>query len=189
MKIAEALDEKLSIINSSLSMGKIHYYQKEYRRALEYYERAISLTNEMELWIKLPYIILQKAKIKYELKEYENALKFSQKADHLAYKMKNEVRIFECKLMKIKILFKTTINRELKIKNCIEPLEELLEQVKDEEQIAEINYELAVMYSEFKKKTEVEKHIKKGISLYEKLYKKTPKFEYKNKMECLQNLN
>jgi hypothetical protein len=94
--------------------------------------------------------------------------------------------IFNCTLLSAKIAFaqgdKTAPNR----------LYEMLEQTEDDEQTAELHYELWKMLdaqtSKVLKTFEVstaEDHRQKALELYQQLYEKTPKFEYKKRIEEL----
>ncbi len=76
---------------------------------------------------------------------------------------------------------------ELKIKNGIEPLEQMLAGTEDQKEQANINYELQIMNDELGKPERADKHRQAALEMYQKLYEKTPKSEYKQRIEELSN--
>jgi len=126
--------------------------------------------------------------ILYKIDNYGKANEINEECLKISEEMKDEDDIFKSKVLKVNIAFKTINNKELQITNCIEPLEKILEETKDEERIAKLNYELALMNNELNRKPNAGKHKKTGLELYKKLYKKTPNIEFKNKFEELEKL-
>ncbi len=89
--------------------------------------------------------------------------------------------------MVVKIDFKLSNDHLKKLQN-IENLKKLLKDEKEDSNIALLNYELAIMNNELGRINIVEKHKKEAIQILQKLYKKTPKIDYKNKYEELEKL-
>jgi hypothetical protein len=54
-----------------------------------------------------------------------------------------------------------------------------------QEQAAALNYELRIINDELKRSNEAEAYRQKALEIYQKLVEKTPKYEYKKRIERL----
>ncbi len=75
------------------------------------------------------------------------------------------------------ILFALEFEKKLHFTNYI---------AEDDEQKANLNYELGIMNEELKRNTISNQYKKEALRLYKKLYKKTPNIEYKNRIKELE---
>ncbi|MCK4653898.1 MAG: tetratricopeptide repeat protein [Candidatus Cloacimonetes bacterium] len=189
LKIGEELGDKKGISHIVDNIGQVYKEQENYEKAMECFEKAIQIDIELGLKPHLLDHLSNKAECLYDLGEYEEANEANEEYLKIAEEMKDEEHIFSYNVLKVKIEFKTVRKHTLRIKNCIEPLEKLLEKTKDEKQIATLNYELAIMNNELNREKNADRHKKIALELYKKLYKKTPKIEYKNRIEELGKLN
>jgi len=187
LKISEELGEKKGIARAVGNMGNVYADQDNYVKAMECFEKALSIVKEIGAKGKLTYWLSGKSEILYKMRKYEEANRINEECLKISEEMKDEEHIFNCKVREAKIEFKTINNEELQITKCVEPLEKILEETKDEKQIAELNYELAIMNHELEITQKFKKHKKVSIELFKKLYKKTPKIEYKNKIGSWEN--
>ncbi|NQV17697.1 MAG: tetratricopeptide repeat protein [Armatimonadetes bacterium] len=186
--ICEELGDKSGISGVVENMGIVYMDQGNYEKAMECYDRAINIDDEIGYKHHLPYVLSDKAECLYKMKEYRKANEINEECLKISEEMKDEEHIFFCMVLKTKIEFKTIKNEELRIKNCIEPLEKLLEETKNEERIAALNYELAIMNNDLNREKNAHRHKKKALEQYKKLFKKTTNVEYKNRIEKLEKL-
>jgi serine/threonine protein kinase/tetratricopeptide (TPR) repeat protein len=188
LKIAEELGDKKGISQAFGNLGVMYHHQGNFAKAMECCERALTIAKDIGAKYTLPDLLSNKAKCFYKMKEYGKANEINEECLKISEEMKDEKNIFGCKVREAKIKFKTVKNYTLRIKNCIESLEKILEETKDEKRIANLNYELAIMNNELNREKNADRHKMKAIDIYKKLYEKTPKIEYKNKIEDLEKL-
>ena len=189
LEISEKLGDKYNILQNYANLGITYYLKDDYKSALDNYKRALSLAKKMKVTIMIPSLYSGIIETLLKMKSYKEAKTTNEEAKKIAEDTKNENWIFEGQILDSKIFFKTIKNKELKIRNCIKPLEKMLEEVKNKEQTAKTIFELAIMNYELKRKQKAEKHKKTAIELFTELYKNDPKIEFKNRIERLRNLN
>ena len=119
------------------------------------------------------------------MQEFHKAKHCNENCYILAKRLNSVMYIFISKTLNEKINFKLSHNVQVKLK-CIENLKALLKKEKEEENIATMNYEIAVMLNDLQKENSEYKN--QAVSIFKKLYKKMPKIEYKNKYEELEKL-
>lgn len=188
LKISEKLGDKVGISATVGNIGVVYDAQGDYNKAMEFYEKALSIANEVGTKWLLLNLFSGKAETLYNMGKYDEAIAANAECLKIAEELKDEEHIFNCKVLKVKIEFKTAKNYALRIKNCIIPLEKMLQETKEEEQIAELKYELAIMNDEIGRKKIAEEHKQKAISIFKKVYKKTPKIVYKSRIAKLEKL-
>ena len=187
LKISKQFNDKIGIVIGINSKGIIYYLLGNNKRAMEFLNESILLSRELKSKYYLCSFLYDKANLLDKLNK--NDAKFvNNEALNIALEINRSDVVFNCKILSLKIYFKTIEKQELKIKNCIQPLEEMLKEEKQEENIATLHYELAKMNHELKRKEIAEKQKEIAIDLYKKLYKKTPKYEFKKNIEELKSL-
>ncbi len=186
--ILEELGNKKGISIVVGNMGNVYRFQGNFGKAIDCFEKVIEIDSEIGFKPHLPYVLSEKANCLYELKKYEKANEINEECLKIAEEIKDEEYIFAAEILKVKIEFKIIKRYKVRIKKCIESLEKMLADTKKEEQIAALNYELAIMNKQLGGKEVTEKYKKDAIKSYKKLYKKTPKIDYKNKYEELEKL-
>ena len=97
--------------------------------------------------------------------------------------------IFEGKVLQAKIDFQLANTKMLRLTRGITPLEKMLTDAQNEYQQAVLNYELGLMSNELMRRDQAKKHWRDALELYQKLYEKTPSFEYKQRIEELLSIN
>jgi len=168
------------------NIGEVYLNQGYYEKAFEYFEKALSNDLGHNLKPKIPSHLFGKVQCLYKLNSLEAARKLIDDCIHISQKMKNKTILFKGNILKAKINF--NISERDKIEAGIEPLEKMLKESKEDNHIAELNYELALMYFELKDKKKTEICRKKAIELYKCLYKKTPNITFKDRYEELERL-
>ncbi len=206
LKICEALEDKKGISTAIGNMGSIYQIREKYEKALKFYEKAFSIAKEYKQKWLLPHWLSGKSEILYRMGKIEDAKENNEECLRIAKELKNQEHIFKSKVRKAKIEFKIIMNYESEtetkliskksVSNCIESLEKILQETKEKENIATLNYELWKITKEFRIKNEKlvpkafginkKKYRETALVIYRKLYKKTPQIEYKNRIEELE---
>lgn len=151
--------------------GNLYRDMGDYDKSMAYYDEAIGLTAKT-LKRMLPNRLLKKMELLILMESLDEAKFLSEKITNLSRKVGYDYNALFHNLLSVKISFaqgnKTAPNR----------LYEMLEQTEDENQIAILQYEIWKM-------NQKEDHRQKALEFYQKLYEKTPKFEYKKRIEEL----
>ncbi len=169
------------------NIGSIYKDSGNYIKAMECYDKAIAIDYELNLKPNLPGDFFNKANCLYKIQEYDKAGECNNKCIDAAKEIDNKDYFFKSQVLKEKINFKLSDDPRKKLLN-IENLKNILKDEKEEENVASLNYELSIMNFELKRNEGAEKYKIDTIKLYKKLYKKTPKIEYKKKIEELEKL-
>ncbi|MCD4818106.1 MAG: tetratricopeptide repeat protein [Candidatus Cloacimonetes bacterium] len=183
--IYEELGNKRGIALAVDNIGNVYSNQGNYKKAMECYEKALEIDREFYFKSHLINHLSDEAECLNKMQEYSKAREFNEKCYIAAKELDDKSHIFSSEVLKEKINFKQSDDYQKNLQS-IENLKILLKDEKEEKNIAALNYEIALMLNEIKK--ENSEYKKKAISIYKKLYKKTPKIEYKNKYEELEKL-
>ena len=196
LKINKELGVKRGISITVGNMGIVYADQDNDEKALECFEKAIQIDRELDLKTVLPYHLSDNAQCLYRIKEYEKAKQMNEKALESAKEIGYDELIFQSEVLTEKIHFKQSTSNKNKQIKAINNLENMLNKESDiakatpgqenEENIATLNYEIALMLNEIKQ--ENSKYKNKAIKIYKELYKKTPNIEYKDKTDELEKL-
>jgi len=186
LKIFEEFGYKNGISIIVGNMGNIYRNQGNFEKSIECYEKAISLGRYLDIKYNLCSYLYYKADLFYQLNNIE-ADSINKESLEIALEVGRKDTIFYSKILKEKINFKHTDDSQNRLQN-IENLKTLLKGEKEDSNIALLNYELSIMNYELGRKEIVEKHKKKAILLLKKLCKKTPRIDFKNKIEVLEKL-
>jgi len=191
IKIAIEVGDRSVLASYILDIGEIYYYKKKYDKALEYVNQAINIQEEFKLRNDLYFSLVLKIDILTDQKKY---LEIQKAYGKLLKNMPKHLKsaIFNSRVLSTRISFFTENGVDLKIKKGVNPLEKILEEEKDEERHAKLNYELAIMNHELNRENIADKHKKTAIEINKKLYNKTPKIMYNyriKKMEKLKTTN
>ncbi len=184
LKISAELGDKRGITIAVGNMGLIYYYKGDYNKAMDYYERAISICREINLKHYLSYVLSYKVKVLFKRKEFEKAKEVNQECIKKAKKIGDNKHIFSLSVLSSKIDF-ALAKDETSQNNAMLKLQQMLTETEDNEEKATLNYELGIMNYELKGKKISRNYKNEALRLYEELYKKTPKFEYKKRIEEL----
>ncbi|MBC8384735.1 MAG: tetratricopeptide repeat protein [Candidatus Cloacimonetes bacterium] len=185
LTISTELGDKNGISVAVGNKGNVYMNQGNYKKAIECYKKAINIKNELGLKQSLIYPLSSKAKCLYKMWEYRKAKECNEKCATVAKELESKKQIFLSAVLKEKINFKLAESFQSRSQNN-ENLKLLLRDEKEEENIAELNYEIALMLNEMRK--DYSKYKNKSISIYKRLYKKTPNIDYKNRIEELEKL-
>ena len=187
LQICEDLGDKEGISIVVKSIGNIYIEKGEYAKAIKCYDRSILIGKELNIKFYLCSYLYYKALALFKLND-SKANSVNLKALKISLEIDREDIAFNSNILNEKISFKFSNDIQSRFQN-IENLNNMLKNEKEEEEeedIAELNYEITLMLNELKENHSEYKN--RAIGLYKKLYKKTPKIEYKNRYEKLEKL-
>ncbi|KAA3600854.1 MAG: tetratricopeptide repeat protein [Calditrichaeota bacterium] len=174
LKISKEIGEKRGISIAVESMGNVYKGKGGYDKAMECYEKAIKISEKLGIKYYLCGQLNNKAKLLFLLKRNKEAQNINFEVLRIAKEIGRKDVTFEGKVLTEKINFALG-DKE----NPPKQLQKMLIETEEIEEIVELNYELWKINSEEKYKIE-------ALKLYQKLYSKTPKFDYKKKIEELE---
>ena len=167
------------------NLGILNHLQKKSKNANAYFDDAISISRKLNIKAELCNQLFLKAHLLYDLNDY-GAKKLIDEALIIARELNVKDILFNCSILTKKISFRFSEEKQIKYQS-INQIEKLLDD-NVENQSAILNCELAIMYHKVDEKSKMEECKNKALKLMNKLYKKTPKIEYKNKINELENL-
>ncbi|MEN8209289.1 MAG: hypothetical protein ABFR50_08560 [Candidatus Fermentibacteria bacterium] len=154
-----------------------------FNSVIKFKEKALEIDYELNLKPYLPYHLLGKTICLYGLKNYEEANKYNEMLHNAAKEINSKEHRFKYHVLKEKISFKRSESTENRMNN-IENLKAMLSEETEEVSIAALNYEISFMLSELN--LNASEFAGRAMKLYRKLYKKTPRIDYRNRYEELQ---
>ena len=152
---------------------------------MECFDKAIDFGTELNIKYNLCDSLNFKAELLYKINDFKLAKEFNDKSFSIAMEIEQYSTILKTKILNEKINFKLSDNVDDKFK-YLANLEELLTDEDVEGNIAELNYEIALLLNELKETNY--KYKNKALELYKKLYQEIPKIEYKSRCEELENM-
>jgi len=188
LKIAEELGEKTGVCICIGNMGLLYSSQGDYEKAMKCFEKAIDGHRSTGFKYGLTYWLAGKSECLYNYGKYEESKKYADECVSLSEEISKPDTLFSGRILCAKIEFKTNEGEDQRIKNGIKPLERMLKETEEEDDTAELNYELAIMNFELQRLETADKHRIEAIALYRKMYKKTPQIDFKKKIEELEQL-
>ncbi len=181
-------ENKTGMAEASENIADVYFKMNKFDQALDYYEKAIEFGKEAFSFALLS-VFVSRAICFYELLQYSQA----QKNIELGYSSgdkkeeQNEWDIFRAELLQKKIEFRST--KKLAKKLIIaEKLNFLVTEEDSEEKVAMLNYESAMLFFDLKMHKKCKKACESAVTILKSLYEKTPMFDYKVKIEKLEQL-
>ncbi|KAA3602053.1 MAG: hypothetical protein DWQ06_07515, partial [Calditrichaeota bacterium] len=171
------------------NLAEVYRKKGEFEKSLEHCEKAIEISEEIGNKYTLAYWFLEKAQNFYLLENYKKAKEFCTKAKDLATSLKVKELEISTKILKAKVEFVSGIQKE-----AIQDLYSLQSEVKDEETLAEIHYEIFILVQKGQSSGEflqteipLRTHQTKALTTFKKIYEQNKKFDLKLKIEELES--
>lgn len=165
-------------------LGVVYTELENTETALHYLEQAI--VNHRKIGYKFGLItwLAQKAECLLKLHQYEAAMTCAAESIELSQQLSKADTLFNGKILLARIHFRLSPAEREQI---IASLEQMLGETdpstfQEQEQQAALNYELRMLNDELERIDKAEEHRQAALELYQKLYEKTPRFEYKNRI-------
>ena len=162
--------------------GKLYKYQGKYQKALAYLDEGFAIIKEVGYNKFLCMAAFSKAECLFALGQYKTSHEFNKVAQQVALKINKQSTLFKTTVMEAKLKALTDPNK------AIDMLSKTLKTATQDREIALVHYELfKLMVKEKDFKHEAEDHRQVALEQYQKLYENTPDFEFKQRIEELQN--
>lgn len=174
LMISRELNYRKGTAKALNTLGDVYYYLGIFDRAVSFYDEAIELTREIGQHLVLGMSLVEKGKTLMRLKKYDSAQQVNDEALALAQELGNPELLFETEILQARIAFylkSPAIAREM--------FETLIAKALSEADKARIYYHLSVLYYDLEYRN-------KALVIYKALYKATPKFAIKQRIEIME---
>jgi len=159
----------LSIVVAS--MGELFQHQGQTETALTYFNRALSLTRKIGEKFIMTHVLIDKAGILFNQNRLAAARAVNDEGLHFAQELDQNDQI-------LKATMAVKIDYSLGEHSALNRLKQLLTETEKDADRADIHYELW-------KLTNKNHHRQPALTLYQKLFTKTPNIIYKNRIDEL----
>ncbi len=185
LSIAEELGDKSGISITVGNMGEVFFLRGFYSKALEYLEQALDLAIELKQKADILWFSIAKTRVLYKQTRFVEALDICQECLRLAEEIEDGENIFQSKLLLQKIHFSLAEN-EPDRKKAIDELKSMFPETKNDENHADLHYELWRMHKQLSNNKDSDSHRDEAVRLYKTIYTKKPKYEFKKRIEELE---
>ena len=193
-QIAKTLGDRRGFGIAIGNMGNLYYDQGRTDEALDCFESAIATHQEIGFKYGLTYWLVGKTRILLDRQDFVPARAYADEAVVIASEIPKPDMLFIGRVLQAMIDFIGFGNLK-----SLATLEKMLTEAdpstfQGQEQIATLHYELWRMLNQMSSTSEaggiftLENHRQAALELYQQLYEKTPKYEYKKRIEELLSL-
>lgn len=161
------IDHKMGYSRVRVEIARVNSIYSRFEEAYEYFSNAVKVFRELGLDMHLCNSLYHLSNLLYNNLKIQDAKGYNEEAYTIAVKNNDKEIIFLSKILKFKI------------EKNIEALSEILLEYKN------IKNKEALIHYEIWKISNHNDHLEKALDLYQKLYQKTSKYDYKQKIEEL----
>ncbi len=161
------------VAKSLNALGDVSYYTGKFDQSLQYYDRAIEVTRKIKNKLVLGFSLVEKGNTLLQLGGNEALRAIHVEASELARELGNPDLIFESNIFAARVKY---------FEEGVESAKALLEYLL---QRPVRKYERATILYEMGRFTKEKNYWREALKIYKELYKETPKFSFKRKMENL----
>lgn len=172
LDIAKDMGANENICYGIINIGELYLITKKYEKGLEVIENAMDLIEELDVIFILSQAYLLRAGLNFGLGNFQEAEKCNEEALKISQEAGRNDMVHNSQILKSKLIARTDKEEAAKF------LKGLLEGNDDETEIADIEFQLWKVTGE-------EEHRMEALALFPKLYEKTPKIEFKEKIDEL----
>jgi tetratricopeptide (TPR) repeat protein/class 3 adenylate cyclase len=172
LMICEELGYQKGIGRSVNTLGDIFYNLKQYDRSIHFYNRAIEVSRSIGAKLVLGFSLVEKGTVLLETSDWEALRLADEEAAVIAKELGNPDLVFEAELLRAKSQIAQQQEAE-----ATQLLKKLLKRRLNADQEAPVYFEL------YRANPENLEYAHKAKTLYEQLYKSTPRFSYKTRMD------
>ena len=175
ISLSEKLDYKKGKAKAVNTLGDVYYFLKDYQKALKYYDQAIELTKITQNQLVLGQSLYEKALVLLETKQYQEMPTILEEATSIAYKLENRQLLFDLSLTKATYLIQ--IDQKDDAIRIIEDLEQAKLKAENKGHLLYVKY---LIHGAEELKSE-------ALSILQTLYKVTPDYSIKIKIDALKS--
>ena len=175
LMLCEELGYKKGIAKAVNTLGDVFFYTGQFDRSLHYYNRAIEIARDINNRLVLGTSLVEKAAVLIELQDLNTLEKVRKEALEIALDLGNPDLLFEAELLDARV---THLHGEAT--EAFATLDKLLEGDFDPDQRAHAYFE------KFRMDPTDETARKEALKIYQNLYRSTPKFLFRYRIEKLE---
>ena len=176
LMLCEELGYKKGIAKAVNTLGDVFFYTHQYDRSLHFYNRAIEIARSINNRLVLGASLVEKGSVLIETKDMAGLEKVHKEALDIALDLGNPDLLFDAELLDARV---TALKGD--IAGALAVLDKLLRGEFDPDQTANAYFE------KFRIDQTDEEARKKALNLYRKLYRSTPKFIFRHRIELLES--
>jgi tetratricopeptide (TPR) repeat protein len=180
MKIASEMGDTQILSITLGNLGLVHKAMGDNEQALAYFDRAIEGHSKMRYLYGLVHWLFGKAEVLFSLGKYEEAKKYTAESMRISKELKKSDLFFHGQVLMARIDFSLSMDDRY-----VTQLENLLNGTKEKEERATLFYALSLMNTELKRNEAANKYKEKALAQFRELYAKTPRHNYKVRIEEL----
>jgi class 3 adenylate cyclase/tetratricopeptide (TPR) repeat protein len=173
--LSDKLDYKKGKAKAVNTLGDVYYFLRDYKKALNYYNQAIELTRITQNQLVLGQSLYEKALVLLETKQFLEMPSVLEEATSIAYKLDNKQLLFHLSLTKATYLL--TIEQREDAIRIIEDLEKESLKAENKGHLLFVKY---LIHGAEELKAE-------ALSILQTLYKVTPDYSIKIKIDALKS--
>ncbi|OQY27980.1 MAG: hypothetical protein B6244_08530 [Candidatus Cloacimonetes bacterium 4572_55] len=181
LKLSQTLRDNRSVSTIYANMGVMYYSKGDIDKAISCFDNSISICKEIQYVYGLCAALTDKAEARFFLKNYDSSKQLNEEGREIARRINRSDMVFKADMLAAKIDYATG-----KPEKAIQILTGMLAQTQDKYEFVTLHNELWQMYKQRDQTGQAQEHRRKALELYRKLYEKTPKYEYKQRIEELQ---
>ncbi len=184
LKICEELGDKMGIGVALGEKGTVYKRTGDYLQAEKCFDKYIAIAEKLQTKKDICISLYKKADLYFTLQKFSEAESLNKKTQLIAEKIEIPKLISCSNVLKSKIKFALSDKAA-----AINILDNLLTTTQDDNQIAEVNYELWKMNKQIiENEDKTAKHKSRALRLYRELYNKAPNIIYKERVEELEKV-
>lgn len=170
LALKRELHDNSGVARAYNNMGIVFASRNEISLALDFYDRAIDSAQSAGAPTQLSDFWCNKAAAYYALEEYDKALEAIELSQNLANAHNRLGCLLKCQVLLAQIEVITNQKED-----AVARLENYLARVDDSESRAELHYHLWII-------NRADKHRQAALALYQELFQRIPKIEYKQRL-------
>ncbi len=174
LSLKEELADRQGVSIALTNVGSVYEAKGDEKKALDFYDRAIGIGKKLKIQSYLCRYLNHKANLLFNRQQFEQARVLNVEALQIATDVKQQEPIFLAKVLAAKLDFALGLPAV-----AIQTITNMLEQTTEDAEKATLHYELLQLG------TSSDSHRRQALELYQKLYAKTPKIDYRNRIDEL----
>ncbi len=177
---AEEIEHKELQSVSLINLGDIYKLLDNLEMAQKCYNEAISIAEEIELNMYLPYYYLTRADLAFQSGDYEDCLRYTLKGLDVSEKINDRSLMTDLKIISLKSEYYLS-GDEAEKSEILSKMKNYANNCNEDRELALVSYEIFRITGKFFWGYS-------ALKYYRRLFKRIEKYEYKNRIENLENI-
>ncbi|OQY29940.1 MAG: hypothetical protein B6244_01390 [Candidatus Cloacimonetes bacterium 4572_55] len=180
LELSRELGDKKGIVRTLGKFGSVYSSMGDYKNAMSYYEEAIQMSRDSGIRSDLSQILVDKATLMFLLKRYEEAERLNKEGLTLAEMANQKDVLFRSKMLsaRLALAMHDSTSHDLKTSTAFHQLVDMLNEVKNKVEKAELHYELWKLSLD-------RSHQQEALRLYQEALDKASNAQFKERIRHL----